>query len=57
MDTNTDTEREVVMIAATVQNRPNLSLNEAEEKLKEKREYILASGAPAELASLLCKQS
>lgn len=48
MDTDTGMERDIVMIAATVQKKPKLSLNEAEDKLKEVCEYISASGAPAD---------
>ena len=55
MDTDTDTERDVVMIAAAVQKKPNLSLNGAEDKLKEVREYVSESGAPTDnIDVLLC---
>ena len=48
MDTDSDTEKDFVMIGATLQKKPKLSLNEAEDKLKEVREYISASSAPAD---------
>ena len=55
MDTDTDIEGDIVMNAAAVQMKTNLSLNETEDKLKEVREYITAYGAPSDnMDILLC---